>query len=106
MSGIKIRNIWKLKIYELQTNSNIKNIKDLYSGFSNFKKVYQPGTNIVKDEKGHLITHYHSILARWKNHFSQLLNVHGINDARQTERHTAEQLVPALELEMATEELK
>jgi hypothetical protein len=92
---------------ELQINSNIKkNIQDLYSGFSNFKKVYKPETNIVNDEKGDLVTDYHSILARWKNHFSQLLNIHGVNDVRQTEIHTAESLVPALEFEMATEELK
>jgi len=36
---------------------------------------YQPRTNIVKDEKGDLDTDSHSILARWRNYFSQLLNV-------------------------------
>ena len=35
---------------------------------------------------------------------SQLLNVHGVNDVRQTEIHTAEQLMP--EVEMTTEKLK
>jgi hypothetical protein len=29
----------------------------------------------------------------WKNYFCQLLNVHGVNDVRQTEIHTAEPLV-------------
>jgi hypothetical protein len=51
-----------------------------------------------------LVTDPISILARWKNHFSQLLNVHGVNDGRQTEIHTAELLVPepsAFELRMA-----
>ena len=51
----------------------------------------------------------HSISARWRNHFSQLLNVHGVNDVRQTEIHTAEPLVPqpgAFELEMAIKKLK
>jgi hypothetical protein len=33
-------------------------------------------------------------LARWKNPFSQLFNVHGISDVKQTEIHTAEPLVP------------
>jgi len=32
----------------------------------------------------------YSIEARWSNHFYQLLNVHGVNDIRQTEIHTAE----------------
>jgi len=48
-------------------------------------------------------------LARWRNHFSQLLNVHAVNDVGQTEIHAAEPLVPepsAFEVEMATENLK
>ena len=43
------------------------------------------------------------------NHFSQLLNVHGISDVRQTEIHIAERLVPepsAFEVEMAVEKKK
>jgi hypothetical protein len=38
----------KAKIEERETNSKIKNIRDLYSGISDFKKGYQPRTNIVK----------------------------------------------------------
>jgi hypothetical protein len=37
---------------------------------------------------------YHSILARWRNHFAQLLNAHGVNYVRLTEIHAAEPLVP------------
>ena len=51
----------------------------------------------------------HSILARWRNYFSQLLNVDGVNDVRQTEIHTAEPLVPepsAFETELAIDKLK
>jgi len=73
------------------------------------EKDHQPRTNIVKDENGDLVTDSHSILARWRNHFSQLFNVHGISDVRQTEIHTAEPLVPessAFEVEMAIEKLK
>ena len=33
-------------------------------------------------------------MARWRNYFSQLLNVHEDNDVRQAEIHTAEPLVP------------
>jgi hypothetical protein len=50
--------------------------------------------NIVKDEKGDLDAHPNSILARWRNHFSQLLNVHGVKDVRQTKIYAAEPLVP------------
>jgi hypothetical protein len=81
----------------------------LYRGINDFKRGYQPRTNVVKNEKGDLVADSHSILARWRNHFSQLLNIHGVNDVRQTELHTTEPIVPeprASEVEMAIEKLK
>jgi hypothetical protein len=81
----------------------------LYRGINEFKRGYQPRTNVVKDEKGDLVADSHSILARWRNHFSQPLNIHGVNDVRQTEVHTAEPLVPepsAFDVEMAIGKLK
>jgi hypothetical protein len=63
----------------------------------------------VKDDKGDWFPDSHGILARCRNYFSRLLNVHGINDVRQTEIHTAEPLMPepsASEFELATEKLK
>ena len=99
----------KAKIHELETNSKPKNIRDLYKGINDFKKGYQPRTNIVKDEMGDVVTVSHSILARWGNHFSRLLNVHGINNIRQVATHTSMPLVPdrsAFDFEMAIEKLK
>jgi len=81
----------------------------LYKGINNSNRGYLPRTNRVKDETGDLATNFHSILIRCKNHFSQLLNVHGVNDHRQTYIHTAELLVPvssAFEVEMAVEKPK
>jgi hypothetical protein len=80
-----VKKYLKAKINELETNSKNNNFRDLYRGINDFQMGYQPTTNIVKDEKGHLITDSHSILARWRNHFSQLMNVHGVNNVRQTE---------------------
>jgi hypothetical protein len=48
----------------------------------------------VKDEKGDLLADSQNIVNRWKNYFSQLLNVHNVSDVRQTDVHTAEPLVP------------
>ena len=99
----------KAKIEELESNSKINNIRDLYRGINDFKKGYQPRTLIVKDEKGDLVADSHSIMTRSKNCFSQLLNVHGARDVRQEEIHTAEPLVPepsAIEVELAIEKLK
>jgi len=56
-----------------------------------------------------LVTNCHSMLARWRNHFSQLLSVHGVSDVRQTEIRTTEPLLPepsACETEMASENLR
>ena len=72
----------KAKIKELETKSMIKNIRDLYRGINDFKKGYRPRTTIVKDEKGDLVAESHSILTRWRNHFSQLLNVHWVNGVK------------------------
>ena len=99
----------KAKIEELETNSKIKNIKDLYRGINDFKKGYQPRTNVVKDEKGDLVADSCSSLSRWRNYFSQLLNVHGVNDIKHTVIHTAEPLVPkpsASEVQLVIEKLK
>jgi hypothetical protein len=57
-------------------------------GINNVKKGYQPRTRIVKDEKGDLVADSHSIMARWRNYFSQILNVHGVSDVRQAEIHS------------------
>jgi hypothetical protein len=48
----------------------------------------------VKDENGDLLADSHCILNRWKNYFSQLLNVYNVSDVRQIEVHMAEPLVP------------
>ena len=97
------------KLEELETNSKIQNIRDLYRCINDFKKGYQPRCNIVKDEKGDLVADSHSIVARWRNYFSQLFNVHGVKDVRQAEIHTAEPLVPepsAAEVKLAIDKLK
>jgi len=88
----------------LKLNNKIQNIRDLYRGISDFKKGYQPRCYIVNDEKGDLVTDSHGIVARWRNYFSQLFNVHWVKDVRQAEIHTAEPLVPepsASEVELA-----
>jgi hypothetical protein len=80
----------------------------MYKG-DDYKKGYQPRTNMVKDEKGDLVADCHSILTRWRNYFSKLLNAHGDNDVRQTEIHTAEPLAPkhtAFEVKMSAGKLK
>jgi hypothetical protein len=63
----KKREYLKDKISELESNIKDKNIRDLYSVINEFKKGYQPRTNLVKDERGDLLADPHKILNRWKN---------------------------------------
>jgi hypothetical protein len=99
----------KDKIYELATNSKSKNIRDLYRGINEFKRGYQPRNNLVNDENGDLLADSYNVLNRWKNYFSQLLNLRNVSDVRQIEVHTAEPLVPGssrLEVKIAIPKLK
>jgi hypothetical protein len=99
----------KDKINELAMNSKNKNIRYLYRGINVFKRGYQLRNNLVKDENGDLLVDSHNILNRWKNYFSQSLNVHNVSDVRQIEVHTAEPVVPGpsrLEVENAIAKLK
>ena len=41
----------RAKIEELETNSKINNIRDLYRGINDMKRGYQPRTRIVKMRK-------------------------------------------------------
>jgi len=84
----KKRDYLKAKMMNLKLTVQSK-ISDLHMGINNLNKGYVPVTNIIKDEKGQWVTDSHSILATWRNHFSQLLKVYGVNDVRQTEIHTA-----------------
>jgi hypothetical protein len=65
--------------------------------------------NLIKDENGDLLAESHNIMNRWKNYFCQLLNMHGVNDIRQTKIHTTEPLVPecgSFEVEITIKKLK
>jgi hypothetical protein len=53
-----------------------------------------PPKNLVKDENSDLLADSHIILNRWKNYFSQLLNVHNVSGFKEIEIHMAEPLVP------------
>ncbi|PNF20025.1 hypothetical protein B7P43_G05945 [Cryptotermes secundus] len=90
-------------------NSKNKNIRDLYRRITDFKRGYQPSSNLVKDENGDLLADSNSILNRWRNYFSQSLNVHRVSAVRQTEIHTDEPLIPdpnPFEFESAIANLK
>jgi hypothetical protein len=99
----------KDKIKELAMNRKNKNVKHLYGAINEFKRGCQPRNNLLKDENGDLLADSHSILNRWKNYFSQLLNVYNVSGVRKTDIHTDEPLVPGpsrLEVEIAVAKFK
>jgi hypothetical protein len=83
----KKREYPKENINELAMNGKNKNIRDLYRGINEFKRAYQPRNNFMRDENGDLVSLSHNVLNRWKNYFSQLLNVHNVSDVRRIEVH-------------------
>jgi hypothetical protein len=89
----KKRKYLKGKINELATNSKNKNVRDLYRGINEFKRGYQPRSDLVKDENSDLLADSHNIVIRWKSYLSRLLNVHNDSDVSQIEIHIAEPLV-------------
>jgi hypothetical protein len=108
LSGTKRWNIWKKILMSFQQTVRIK-MSETCRDINKFKKVYQSRSNLVKDENNDLLADAHNILYRQKNYFCQILNVHGIDDIRQTERHTAEPLIPEFspfEVEIAIKKLK
>jgi hypothetical protein len=83
----------KDKTDELAKNSKNQNIRDLYRGI-NDKRCYQPRSNLLKDENDNVLAESRNILNRWKNYFSQSLNVHGVSEGRLIQTYTVELSVP------------
>jgi hypothetical protein len=63
----KKREYLKGKVNEIETNNKNKNIRDLYRDINEFKKGYQPRSNITNDVNGNLLDDLQNVLNRWKN---------------------------------------
>jgi hypothetical protein len=51
-------------------------------GINDVKKGYHPRNRKVKDEKSDLVADSQNIMTKWRNYFSQILNIHGVSDVR------------------------
>jgi len=56
----KKKEYFKVKDNDLETNTTNKSIRDVYRDTNEFKKPHQPGTTVVKNEMGNLLTNTHS----------------------------------------------
>jgi uncharacterized protein YdiU (UPF0061 family) len=88
---MKRGNILKIELMCLHKTN--KNIRDLYRGMNEFKRAYQPRSNLVKQENGDLLADSHNNLNSWKNYYSQVLNVYTVSEVGQVKIHRAEPLV-------------
>jgi hypothetical protein len=57
----------KITNYLTKRNKRLYIVKALYRGINDFKKGYQPRSNLEKDENGDLLADAHNILNRWKD---------------------------------------
>jgi hypothetical protein len=71
------------KINEPATHSKNKANEDLHRRINKFQKCYQPRINLIMDENGDLLADSHSILNRWSNNSSRLLNLHRVSNIEQ-----------------------
>jgi hypothetical protein len=60
----------------------------------NLRGVYQPGSNLVKDDNGKLLAVSNIIFDRQNYYYFYLLNIHMVSDVRQTKIYISEPLVP------------
>jgi hypothetical protein len=88
------------KIIKFTTHSKNKHIRDLYHAINEFKKGNHPKNNVAKDKNGDLLAAFHTILNRWKNYFSELLNVHRVSDVGQMDIHTTYMSIVTLRLKL------
>ena len=65
----------KAKVNKLEENSKNKNIREMYKGINEFKKGYQHRAYVIKKHDGTIVADTTSILSRWEQFFSNLLNV-------------------------------
>jgi hypothetical protein len=83
--GIKRENVRKTKLMSLHRTVRTRTSEACIVEYMNLRGGYQPTNNLMKDENCDLLVDSHNILNRWKNYFSQLLNVHSVSDAMQIE---------------------
>jgi hypothetical protein len=71
----KKRDYMKVKVNKLEENNKNKNIREMYEGINEFKKVYQPRAYVIKKHDGTIVADTTSILNRYEQLFSNLLSV-------------------------------
>jgi len=64
----------KKQLEELQNLYDTREARKLYSKVRETKKEFKPRVNICKTKDGSIICNQNEVLARWNEHFDDLLN--------------------------------
>jgi hypothetical protein len=57
----------------LQRTVGTRTLETCIEGINEFKRDYQPRSNLVKNENGDLLADSHNILNRWKNYVGSVM---------------------------------
>ena len=88
----------KARVNKLEEDSKNKNIREMYKGVNELKKGYRPRAYIIKKHNGTIVADTTSILNRWEQFFSNLLNVNQSTSHGGRKVYTAEPDIPELVL--------
>ena len=105
----KKRDYMKAKFNKIEENRKNKKIREMYKGINEFNKVHRPIPYVIKKHDGTIVADPTSILIRWEQLFSNLLNVNENTNNEGSEICTAEPVIPEpslIEVEFTIENLK
>jgi len=81
-------NVWKIKLkhFKQTGRTSISETSKGHPWIQDGSTAWR--VNIINNKMGYLVADLQSIFNRWRNHLSQLLNVHEVNDVRLSEIHS------------------
>ena len=94
---------------DVQELQKAPDIQEMYKGINEFKKGYQPRACIKRKNVGRVVANTTSILSRWEQFYSHLLNVNQSTNLNVSEIYTVEPDIPepcVVEAEFAIDNLK
>ena len=81
----------------------------MYKGINELKKGYLPWAYVIKKDDGTIVADTNSILSRWEQFYSNLLNINRSTNLEGSEIYTVEPDIPEaslVQVELAVEDLK
>ena len=90
----------KEKVNKLVENSKNEDIHEMYKGIIEFKKGYEPRAYVIRKYDCRIVADTTSILSRWEQFYSNLLNVNQSTNLEGSEIYTTTRHPKADSLEL------